>query len=170
MCSSAILLYINIMKKLSIRDLEVSGKEVLVRCDFNVPLKDGAITDDTRIQAALPSIQLLVEKGAKVVLCSHMGRPKGQVNLEFTLKPVAVRLSELLGQDVLFAEDTIGEAAVSARANLESGQVVLIENTRFAEEETTNDAQFAKALAGNADFYVSDAFGTLTVLMLLRKG
>jgi len=133
------------MNKLSIRDLDVAGKEVLMRCDFNVPLKNGAITDDSRITGALPSIQLLLEKGAKLVLCSHMGRPKGQVNLEYTLKPVAVRLAELLGQDVLFAEDTIGEASMSARANLENGQVVLIENTRFAEEETTNDATFAKA-------------------------
>jgi len=148
------------MNKLSIRDLDVAGKEVLMRCDFNVPLKNGAITDDSRITGALPSIQLLLEKGAKLVLCSHMGRPKGQVNLEYTLKPVAVRLAELLGQDVLFAEDTIGEASMSARANLENGQVVLIENTRFAEEETTNDATFAKALAGNAEVFVNDAFGT----------
>lgn len=148
------------MKKLSIRNLEVSGKEVLMRCDFNVPLKGGEITDDTRITAALPSIQLLLEKGAKLVLCSHMGRPKGQVNLEYSLKPVAERLSELLGKAVLFAEDTIGESAMSYRANLESGQAVLLENTRFAEEETTNDPVFAKALAGNADVFVNDAFGT----------
>jgi len=148
------------MNKLSIRNLEVQGKEVLMRCDFNVPLKDGAITDDSRITGALPSIKLLLEKGAKLVLCSHMGRPKGQVNLEYSLKPVAVRLSELLGQEVVFAEDTIGEASMSARANLEAGEAVLIENTRFAEEETANDATFAKALAGNAEVFVNDAFGT----------
>ncbi len=148
------------MTKLSIRDLDVANKEVLMRCDFNVPLKDGAITDDSRITGALPSIKLLLEKGAKLVLCSHMGRPNGEVNLEFSLKPVAVRLAEHLGQDVLFAEDTIGEAAMSARANLESGQVVLIENTRFAEEETSNDETFSKALAGNAEIFVNDAFGT----------
>ena len=148
------------MKKLSIRNLEVSGREVLMRCDFNVPLKEGVITDDTRITAALPSIKLLLDKGAKLVLCSHMGRPKGQVNLEYSLKPVAKRLSELLGKEVLFAEDTIGESAMSYRANLENGQAVLLENTRFAEEETTNDPMFAKALAGNADAFVNDAFGT----------
>ena len=148
------------MNKLSINNLDVSGKEVLMRCDFNVPLKDGAITDDSRITGALPSIKLLLEKGAKLVICSHMGRPAGLVNLEYTLKPVAVRLAELLGQDVAFAEDTIGEASMSARANLEAGQVVLIENTRFAEEETSNDPIFAKALAGNAEIFVNDAFGT----------
>ncbi len=148
------------MKKLSIRNLEVSGREVLMRCDFNVPLKEGVITDDTRITAALPSIKLLLDKGAKLVLCSHMGRPKGQVNLEYSLKPVATRLSELLGKEVLFAEDTIGESAMSYRANLENGQAVLLENTRFAEEETTNDPMFAKALAGNAAAFVNDAFGT----------
>ena len=148
------------MKKLSIRDIEVAGKEVLMRCDFNVPLKDGAITDDTRIEAALPSIKLLLDKGAKLVLTSHLGRPKGQVNLEYTLKPVAVRLSELLELEVGFAEDTIGEAAMSLRNNLENGQVVLLENTRFAEEETTNDTTFSKALAGEADIFVNNAFGT----------
>ncbi len=148
------------MNKLSIRDLDVAGKEVLMRCDFNVPLKNGAITDDSRITGALPSIKLLIEKGAKLVLCSHLGRPKGQVNLDYTLKPVALRLTELLGQEVLFAEDTIGEASMSARANLENGNVVLIENTRFAEEETANDPTFAKALAGNATIFVNDAFGT----------
>ena len=131
-----------------------------MRCDFNVPLKNGEITDDTRIIGALPSIKLLLEKGAKLVLCSHMGRPEGQVNLEYSLKPVAVRLSEVLGQEVLFAEDTIGEASMSARANLEAGQAVLIENTRFAAEETSNDEIFAKALAGNAEIFVNDAFGT----------
>ncbi len=146
--------------KLSIKDIQVNGKEVLMRCDFNVPLKNGAITDDSRITGALPSIKLLIEKGAKLVLCSHLGRPKGQVNLDYTLKPVALRLTELLGQEVLFAEDTIGEASMSARANLENGNVVLIENTRFAEEETANDPTFAKALAGNATIFVNDAFGT----------
>lgn len=148
------------MNKLSIRDVEVSGKEVLMRCDFNVPLKGGEITDDTRITAALPTIKLLLEKGAKLVLCSHLGRPGGEVNLEFTLKPVAVRLSELLGQEVFFAEDTIGEAAMSLRTNLENGQAVLIENTRFAAEETANDPVFSEALAGNAEIFVNNAFGT----------
>lgn len=148
------------MKKLSITEIEVNGKEVLMRCDFNVPLKNGAITDDSRITGALPSIQLLLEKGAKLVLCSHMGRPDGEVNLEYSLKPVAVRLSELLGKEVLFAEDTIGEAATSLRANLEPGHALLIENTRFAAEETSNDPAFAEALAGDAEIFVNDAFGT----------
>lgn len=148
------------MKKLLVDSLDVSGKEVLMRCDFNVPLKDGEITDDTRITSALPSIKLLIEKGAKLVLCSHLGRPKGEVNLKYSLKPVAVRISELLGQDVLFAEDTIGEAAMSLRTNLENGQVVLLENTRFAAEETANDPVFSEALAGEADIYVNNAFGT----------
>jgi len=148
------------MAKLSIRDVDVNGAEVLMRCDFNVPLKNGAITDDTRITGALPTIELLLEKGAKLVLCSHMGRPNGEVNLEYSLKPVAERLSELLGKEVLFASDTVGESATSLRAGLENGQAVLVENTRFANEETDNDADFAKALAGNASIFVNDAFGT----------
>jgi len=148
------------MAKLSIRDLDVKGVEVLMRCDFNVPLKDGEITDDTRITGALPTIEWLLQKGAKLVLCSHMGRPNGEENLEFSLKPVAVRLSELLGKEVQFATDTVGASAADLRANLSSGQVVLVENTRFSNDETNNDAAFAKALAGNAKFFVNDAFGT----------
>lgn len=149
------------MKKLSIRDLKVAGKEVLMRCDFNVPLNDaGEITDDTRIQAALPSIQLLKDAGAKVVLCSHLGRPKGEANPKYSLKPVAKRLGEALSCEVALTDNCIGDAATTKRAELADGEVLLLENTRFHAEETNNDAAFAKALAGNAEIFVNDAFGT----------
>ncbi|MGE9271192.1 MAG: phosphoglycerate kinase [Verrucomicrobiales bacterium] len=148
------------MAKLSIKDLEVSGKEVLMRADFNVPLKEGEITDDTRIQAALPSIKLLIEKGAKLVLCSHLGRPKGQVNSEYSLAPVAARLGQSLGCDVKLAPDCIGPEVTAMREGLGEGEVMLLENTRFHAEETENDPEFAKALAGNAEIFVNDAFGT----------
>lgn len=149
------------MKKLSIRDLKVAGKEVLMRCDFNVPLNDaGEITDDTRIQAALPSIQLLKDAGAKVVLCSHLGRPKGEANPKYSLTPVAKRLGEALSCEVALTDNCIGDAATTKRAELADGEVLLLENTRFHAEETNNDDAFAKALAGNAEIFVNDAFGT----------
>jgi 3-phosphoglycerate kinase len=149
------------MSKLTIRDLDVAGKEVLMRADFNVPLsEDLVITDDTRIQAALPTVKYLVEAGAKLVLCSHMGRPTVEKEAKFSLKPVAQRLSELLGAEVAFASDCVGEEAASMRASLGSGSVLLLENTRYYEEEKKNDRDFAKALAGNAQIFVNDAFGT----------
>lgn len=148
------------MAKLSIRDLDVQGKEVLMRVDFNVPLKDGAITDDTRIRAALPSIQHLLEGGAKLVLCSHLGRPKGEANPVFSLAPAAARLGELIGAEVKLAPDCIGDDTAALRAALEPGQALLLENTRFHNEETDNDAAFAEKLAGSAEIFVNDAFGT----------
>jgi len=149
------------MAKLSIRDIDVKGKSVLMRVDFNVPLNDaGEITDDTRIVAALPSIKHLLDGGAKLALCSHLGRPKGEPDPKYSLRPAAVRLSELLGQDVAFAEDCIGEAAESARTSLGEGEVVLLENTRFHAEEKANDAVFSRILAGGAEIFVNDAFGT----------
>jgi 3-phosphoglycerate kinase len=149
------------MKKLSIRDLDASGKEVLMRADFNVPTNEaGEITDDTRIQAALPSIKHLQEAGAKLVLCSHMGRPKGEPNSKYSLQVVANRLGELLGLEVAFASDCIGEEAAAARAALSDGSILLLENTRFHAAETANEAAFAEALAGSAEVFVNDAFGT----------
>lgn len=147
--------------KLSIKDIQVNDKEVLMRCDFNVPYDSELnITDDTRIQAAIPSIKHLLENGAKLVLCSHMGRPAGKPEGKYSLRPVSVRLSELLGTSVTFAEDTIGQSANQLRSQLQSGNAVLLENTRFDEREKANDSDFAKALAGNAEIFVNDAFGT----------
>ncbi len=148
------------MAKLSIRDLDVNGKEVLMRVDFNVPLQDGAITDDTRIQAAVPSIKHLLAGGAKLVLASHLGRPKGGPEAKYSLAPAAARLGEILGQEVKLAPDSVGEETVALRAALQPGQVLLLENTRFHAEEEANDAAYAKALAGSAEIYVNDAFGT----------
>lgn len=152
------------MSKKTIADLsqaDVEGKKVLVRADFNVPLDDsGNITDDTRIRAALPTIKDLTGKGAKVILCSHMGRPKGEVKEELRLTPVAKRLSELLGQEVTKCDDCVGDEVTSTVNAMENGQVVLLENLRFHSEETKNDPEFAKALAANADLYVNEAFGT----------
>jgi phosphoglycerate kinase len=140
---------------------DLSGKRVLVRVDFNVPLDDqGTITDDTRIRAALPTIQDLASKGAKVILTSHFGRPKGKVVDSMRLTPVATRLSELLGQPVLKLDDCIGDEVASSIAGLQNGQVALLENVRFYPEEEANDPEFAKKLAANADLYVNDAFGT----------
>ncbi|ACB53567.1 phosphoglycerate kinase [Crocosphaera subtropica ATCC 51142] len=139
---------------------DLAGKRVLVRVDFNVPLDNGTITDDTRIRAALPTIKELITNGAKVILCSHMGRPKGQVVESMSLSPVATRLSELLGQDVIMCDDCVGDSVTAAIANLENGQVALLENLRFHAEEEANDPEFAKQLAANADLYVNDAFGT----------
>ncbi|CDN13439.1 Phosphoglycerate kinase [Richelia intracellularis] len=140
---------------------DLSGKRALVRADFNVPLDDaGNITDDTRIRAALPTIQDLIKKGAKVILTSHFGRPKGQVNEKMRLTPVAKRLSELLGQEVIKADDCIGDDVAAKIAAMQNGQVILLENVRFYGEEEKNDPEFAKKLAVNADLYVNDAFGT----------
>ena len=147
--------------KKSARDIAVQGKKVFVRCDFNVPLDgDGNITDDIRIRGALPTIQYLLENGAAVILCSHMGRPKGQVNPKYSLKPVAARLSQLLGQDVKLADDVIGDSAKALAAALQPGQAMLLENVRYHKEEEANDPAFAKALADMADIFVNDAFGT----------
>lgn len=148
------------MAKLSIRDLDVSSKEVLMRVDFNVPLKDGAITDDTRIQAAVPSIKHLLAGGAKLVLCSHLGRPKGGPDAKYSLAPTATRLAEILGQPVQMATDCIGDEVAAQRAQLKAGEVLVLENTRFYSQEEKNDAEFAKQLAGSAEIYVNDAFGT----------
>lgn len=149
------------MNKLSIRDLDAAGKEVLMRADFNVPLNDaGEITDDTRIRAAIPTIEHLQKAGAKLVLCSHMGRPKGEVNSKYSLQPVAARLGELLGSEVAFSNNCIEEEAATARAALTDGSILLLENTRFHAAETTNEAAFAEALAGTAEIFVNDAFGT----------
>ena len=149
------------MSKLSIRDLDVSGKSVLMRADFNVPLNAaGEITDDTRIVAALPSIKKLLEGGAKLTLCSHLGRPKGAPEAKYSLKPVADRLSALLGKEVIFADDCIGADSAVKRESLADGGVILLENTRFHAGEKSNDAEFAKALTANAEIFVNDAFGT----------
>jgi phosphoglycerate kinase len=140
---------------------DVSGKRVLVRVDFNVPLDDsGKITDDTRIRAALPTIKDLMGKGAKVILASHFGRPKGKVNESMRLTPAAKRLSELLGQEVIMCSDCIGDSVTSAIAGMSNGQVAMLENVRFYAEEEANDPEFANKLASNADLYVNDAFGT----------
>lgn len=146
--------------KKMLTDLDVKGKKVLVRVDFNVPLKDGKITDDTRIQAALPTIQYLLEHGAGVILMSHLGRPKGKVNLEFTLKPVADYLATLISAPVKFASDCRGELAKKAAAELKMGEVLVLENTRFYAEEELNDAGMSKDLASLGDLFVNDAFGT----------
>ena len=152
----------NALNKKSVEDLDVKGKRVLVRCDFNVPLKDGEITNDKRIVAALPTIKYLMEQGAKVILCSHLGRPKGEYKPEFSLAPVAKRLSEYLGVDVPLAEDenVVGENAKKMAADLQDGQVMLLENVRYRAEETKNGEEFSKELADLADIYVCDAFGS----------
>ncbi len=149
------------MKQKTIEDINVESKRVLVRVDFNVPLNDnGDITDETRIQAALPTIQYLLDHKARVILCSHLGRPKGEFKPEFSLAPVAKRLRMLLDAKVTFAEDVIGPSADKAVSELQDGQVVLLENLRFQKEETQNDPEFAKKLASYADVFVNDAFGT----------
>jgi len=149
------------MSKKTIRDIDVTGKRVLVRVDFNVPLDaDKKITDETRIQAALPTINYLIDHKAKVILCSHLGRPKGEFKPEFSLRPVAERLTQLLTTKVIFAQDVIGPKAEKAVAEVKDGQVVLLENLRFHKEETENNPEFAKKLASFADVFVNDAFGT----------
>ena len=148
------------MAKLSIRNLDFSGKEVLMRVDFNVPLKDGVITDDTRIQAAVPTIRHLVDGGAKLVLCSHLGRPKGGPEAKYSLAPTAAHLGSILGKTVKLAPDCVGADAAAMRDALGAGEVLILENTRFHAEEEANDKDFAKQLAGSAEIYVNDAFGT----------
>jgi phosphoglycerate kinase len=146
--------------KKTIEDIEVSGKRVLVRCDFNVPMDGSAITDDKRIREALPTISYLIKHGAAVILCSHLGRPKGEYNMKYTLAPVAARLSELLAQTVDLASDVVGDDAKAKASALKPGEVLLLENVRFHKEEEKNDAEFSKKLASFADIYVNDAFGT----------
>ena len=150
------------LNKKTIEDIEVQGKKVLVRCDFNVPLKDGEITNDKRIVAALPTIKYLIENGAKVILCSHLGRPKGEYKPEFSLAPVAKKLSEYLGKEVKLAEDpeVVGENAKKIASELENGDVMLLENVRYRAEETKNVESFSKELASLAEIFVNDAFGT----------
>ena len=146
--------------KKSIRDIDVAGKRVLCRCDFNVPTKDGKITSDKRIVAALPTIQYLREHGARVILCSHMGKPKGEFKPELSLQIVADRLSELLGVEVKMAKDVVGDDAKRLSASLQDGEVMLLENTRFMKGETKNDPELSKELASLAELFVNDAFGT----------
>jgi phosphoglycerate kinase len=146
--------------KKTIRDVDFKGKKALVRVDFNVPMKDGVISDDTRIRAAIPTIQYLLDKGASVILCSHLGRPKGGPDMAFTLKPVADYLGKLMGKEVKFAEDCVGPAAEKAAKELKAGEILVLENTRFHPEEEKNDMELAKKMASLADIYVNDAFGT----------
>ena len=150
------------MAKMTVEDIKVTGKKVLVRCDFNVPMKDGKITNDKRIVAALPTIKKLIADGGKVILCSHLGKPKNGPEAKFSLAPVAERLSEYLGQKVVFADDdtVVGENAKAAVAAMKDGDVVLLQNTRFRKEETKNIETFSKELASLADCYVDDAFGS----------
>ena len=149
------------LNKKTIEDIDVNGKRVLVRCDFNVPQDENLeITDDRRIVSALPTIKYLIKNNAKVILCSHLGRPKGEFNKKYSLRPVAKRLTELLGQEVKLADDVIGDSAKSLASQLHEGEVMLLENVRFHKEEEENNMAFAKELAGLADVYVNDAFGT----------
>jgi phosphoglycerate kinase len=146
--------------KKTVEDIDVEGKKVLVRVDFNVPIKNGKVGDDTRIRAALPTIEYLLKHGAAVILCSHLGRPKGEPNPEFSMKPVAEYLGQLIGKPVVFSEEAVGPAAKQAAMALSPGEVLVLENTRFYPGETKNDAQLAKQLAELADVYVNDAFGS----------
>ncbi len=150
------------LNKKSVDDIQVKGKKVLVRCDFNVPLKDGKITDENRLVAALPTIQKLVKDGGRLILCSHLGKPKGKPLPEMSLAPVAARLSELLGQEVKFVpnDKVVGDNVKSAVEELKDGDIILLENTRYREEETKNGEAFSKELASLCDIFVNDAFGT----------
>ncbi len=148
------------MEKMTIRDVDIKGKRVIMRVDFNVPLKDGEVSDDTRIRAALPTIDYAIKKGVKVVLLSHLGRPKGERKPEYSLKPVAKRLSEILGKEVAFVDEPVGDKAREAVEKLSEGEVLLLENTRFHPGETKNDENLAKEWASYAQIHVNDAFGT----------
>ena len=149
------------MNKKTVKDIDLKGKKVFVRCDFNVPMDENQnITDNTRIVAALPTIKYLLEQNCKLILASHLGRPKGEFKLEFSLAPVAKELSKLLGQEVIMAKDVIGEDACEKATNLKEGEILLLENVRFHKEETDNDPEFSKKLASMAEVYVNDAFGT----------
>ena len=149
------------MNKKTVKDIDLKGKKVFVRCDFNVPMDENQnITDNTRIVAALPTIKYLLEQNCKLILASHLGRPKGEFKPEFSLAPVAKELSKLLGQEVIMAKDVIGEDACEKAANLKEGEILLLENVRFHKEETDNDPEFCKKLASMAEVYVNDAFGT----------
>ena len=149
------------MNKKTVKDIDLKGKKVFVRCDFNVPMDENQnITDNTRIVAALPTIKYLLEQNCKLILASHLGRPKGEFKPEFSLAPVAKELSKLLGQEVIMAKDVIGEDACEKAANLKEGEILLLENVRFHKEETDNDPEFSKKLASMAEVYVNDAFGT----------
>ena len=152
----------SMLNKKTIEDINVSGKRVLVRCDFNVPLKDSVITDENRLNGALPTINYLIKNGAKVILCSHLGKPKGEAKPELSLAPVAKRLSEMLNKEVVFAADdsVVGENAKAAIEKMENGDIVLLQNTRYRKEETKNEESFSKELASLADVFVNDAFGT----------
>ena len=152
----------SMLNKKTIEDINVAGKKVLVRCDFNVPLQDGVITDENRLVGALPTIKYLIAQGAKVILCSHLGKPKGEPKPELSLAPVAKRLSEMLGQEVVFAADAnvVGENAKAAVSNMKDGDFFLLENTRYRKEETKTEENFSKELASLADIFVNDAFGT----------
>ena len=148
------------MNKKTVKDIDLKGKKVFVRCDFNVPMdKEQKITDNTRIKAALPTIKYLLEQNCKIILASHLGRPKGEVKPEFSLKPVAKELSRLLNKEVIMANDVIGDDATSKAKNLKEGEILLLENVRFHREETDNDPEFAKKLASMAEIFVNDAFG-----------
>ena len=150
------------MNKKTVRDIDVNGKKVLVRCDFNVPqLEDGTITDNRRIVAALETINYLLDNNAKVIICSHLGRPKGEFKKEFSLKPIADELAKLLGKEVKLAKDVIGESATELTSNMKEGEIVLLENVRFHREETDNDPEFAKELSKYGEVFVNDAFGTV---------
>ena len=148
------------LNKKTVEDIEVKGKKVLVRCDFNVKMENGVITSDKRIVASLPTIQYLLDKGARLILCSHFGRPKGAPDPEFSMAPIAARLSELLGKEVKLAEDVVGESAQALAASLNDGDVMLLENVRFEAGETKNDPELSKKFAALADIFVNDAFGS----------
>lgn len=154
------LISVTSLNKKTVEDIDVKGKKVLARCDFNVPMKDGVITDDKRIKESIKTIKYLMDNGAAVILCSHMGRPKGEFNMKYSLTPVAERLSSLLGVKVKMAKDVIGNDAKKLAADLKPGEVMLLENVRFHAEEEKNDPTFAKELASMAEIYVNDAFGT----------
>ena len=152
----------SMLNKKTIEDINVHGKKVLVRCDFNVPLKDGIITDENRLNGALPTIKYLLDNGAKVILCSHLGKPKGEAKPELSLAPVAKRLSEMLNKEVVIAADdnVVGENAKAAAEKMENGDIILLQNTRYRKEETKNEENYSKELASLADIFVNDAFGT----------